>query len=77
MDLSGTYFVSQRILLYIFFLNIAVALIKITYGFLIGSASITADGFHSLTDGAANVLALVGLSVAHKQAGRPRTSLWT
>ncbi len=45
-------------------LNLAVAVAKIVVGFATGSLAITADGFHSLLDGAANVVALVGLAVA-------------
>ena len=44
----------------------AVALAKIVYGQLSGSISILSDGFHSLTDGASNVVALVGLRLARK-----------
>ena len=47
-------------------LNVAVALAKIIYGQLSGSISILSDGFHSLTDGASNVVALVGLRLAQK-----------
>ena len=50
----------------ILFLNLAVALAKIIFGQLSGSISILSDGFHSLTDGASNVVALVGLRLARK-----------
>jgi cation diffusion facilitator family transporter len=56
----------RRVLVRIFFLNLAVALAKIFYGQLSGSISIMSDGFHSLTDGASNVVALVGLRIAKK-----------
>jgi divalent metal cation (Fe/Co/Zn/Cd) transporter len=45
-----------KILLRILFLNWAVAIAKIFYGLLIHCISITADGFHSLSDGAANII---------------------
>jgi cation diffusion facilitator family transporter len=55
------------VLVRILFLNLAVALLaKIIYGHLSGSISILSDGFHSLTDGASNVVALVGLRLARK-----------
>jgi cation diffusion facilitator family transporter len=56
----------RRVLVRILFLNLAVAIAKIAYGQLSGSISILSDGFHSLTDGASNVVALVGLRLAKK-----------
>ena len=56
----------RRVLTRILFLNIGVALAKIVFGQLSGSISILSDGFHSLTDGASNVVALVGLRLADK-----------
>ena len=56
----------RRVLLRILFLNLAVALAKIAFGHLTGSIGILSDGFHSLTDGASNVVALVGLRLANK-----------
>ena len=44
---------------------LAVVLIaKLAVGMLIDSISMLADGFHSLTDGASNVVGLVGISLA-------------
>jgi cation diffusion facilitator family transporter len=48
-------------------LNLLVAVAKIAFGGLTNTVSILSDGFHSLTDTASNVVALVGISVA----GRP------
>src|SRR5688500_3208980 len=56
----------RRVLVRILFLNLAVALATLLYGQLSGSSSILSDGFHSLTDGASNVVALVGLQLAEK-----------
>lgn len=56
----------RHVLVSILFLNLAVAIAKIIYGQLSGSISILSDGFHSLTDGASNVVALVGLQLAQK-----------
>lgn len=54
----------QRILIIILVLNLAVAAAKVFFGMATGSLAITADGFHSLLDGASNVVALVGIIVA-------------
>ena len=48
----------SRVLLRVFFLNIAVAAAKIALGYSTGAISILSDGFHSLTDTASNVVAL-------------------
>jgi cation diffusion facilitator family transporter len=56
----------RSVLVRILFLNLVVALAKIVFGQLSGSISILSDGFHSLTDGASNVVALVGLRLAQK-----------
>jgi cation diffusion facilitator family transporter len=56
----------KRILWIILFANIAVAMAKIGLGYAIDSASVLADGFHSLTDGSSNIIGLVGMSFASK-----------
>ena len=48
----------------ILFANLAVAGVKIVVGQLIQSASLTADGFHSLTDGISNIVGLIGIQFA-------------
>lgn len=57
----------RRVLWVVLFLNVAVALAKLVYGILSHSAAMEADGFHSLFDGASNVIGLVGMWYA----GRP------
>jgi cation diffusion facilitator family transporter len=57
----------SRILTRVLFLNLAVALAKIAFGYGSGATSILSDGFHSLTDTAANVAGLVGV----RAAGQP------
>jgi cation diffusion facilitator family transporter len=47
-------------------LNLAVAVAKIALGYVTGAVSILTDGFHSLTDSASNVVALIGVSVARR-----------
>jgi cation diffusion facilitator family transporter len=66
MRTESTFTEVRSVLLRILFLNLAVALAKIAYGQISGSISILSDGFHSLTDGASNVVALVGLRLARK-----------
>ena len=43
--------------------NVAVAAAKLVVGWLSGTISMVADGFHSLTDAAGNIVALVGVAV--------------
>ncbi|MEO1645879.1 MAG: cation diffusion facilitator family transporter, partial [Chloroflexota bacterium] len=57
----------QQVLLTTLVLNIIVAISKIMLGWLTGALAITADGVHSLTDGAGNIAGLVG----NYYAGRP------
>jgi cation diffusion facilitator family transporter len=54
----------RNILLVILFLNWLVAAAKIVYGFIIGSAAMSADGFHSFSDGSSNLIGLIGIWVA-------------
>lgn len=54
----------KTILLIVLALNWGVALVKIIYGLMTRCASITADGFHSLSDGASNLIGLVGIHFA-------------
>lgn len=56
----------QKILWLIFGANLLVALIKIVMGSYIQSSSMTADGYHSLTDGVSNVVGLIGIALAAK-----------
>ncbi len=55
-----------RVLYQVLVLNLVVAIAKIGLGTYTGSVSILSDGFHSLTDSASNVVALVGVSVARR-----------
>lgn len=56
----------QRILVIILLLNWLVAILKIVIGTWIKSASMTADGLHSLTDGFSNIVGLIGIRLASK-----------
>jgi cation diffusion facilitator family transporter len=55
-----------RVLNRVLLLNLIVAVAKIALGYYTGAVSIISDGFHSLTDSASNVVALVGVSVARR-----------
>jgi len=55
-----------RVLLRVLVLNLAVAAAKIAFGYASGAISILSDGFHSLTDGAANVVGIVGVQAARQ-----------
>lgn len=56
----------KQILLIILFTNLLVAVLKIIMGNIINSTSMTADGFHSLTDGSSNIIGLIGIHFASK-----------
>ena len=56
----------SRVLLQVFFLNLAVAIAKIAFGYASGAISILSDGFHSLTDAASNLVGLVGVRAAQR-----------
>jgi cation diffusion facilitator family transporter len=56
----------SRVLLRVLILNLAVAIAKIVFGYSSGAISILSDGFHSLTDGASNVVGLIGVKAAER-----------
>lgn len=64
--LTDRYTEVRRVLYRVLYLNLAVAIAKIALGYFTGAVSILSDGFHSLTDSASNVVALVGISVARR-----------
>ncbi len=55
-----------RVLVRVLFLNLAVAGAKLVLGYATGAVSIISDGFHSLTDSASNVMALIGMRASGK-----------
>jgi len=63
---SDRYTEIAQILTRVLVVNLAVAAAKIGLGYYTGAVSIVSDGFHSLTDSASNVVALVGVSVARR-----------
>jgi len=60
----------RRILILILFLNWGVAAAKIVYGLITRCQSMTADGFHSLSDGASNIICLIGIHFACQPVDR-------
>src|SRR5262245_30993163 len=64
--LTDRYAEVTRVLNRVLVLNLLVAAAKIALGYYTGAVSIISDGFHSLTDSASNVVALIGISVARR-----------
>ena len=58
--------VLTRVLARVLVLNVAVACAKLGFGYATGALSIISDGFHSLTDGASNVMGIVAMRAARK-----------
>lgn len=56
----------KKVLWLIMGANFIVAGAKIILGIFINSSSVTADGFHSLTDASSNIIGLIGISLAAK-----------
>lgn len=60
----------KRLLILILVLNWLVAFAKIIYGLITRFTSMTADGFHSLSDGASNIIGLIGITLACRPADK-------
>ena len=54
----------RRVLIVILVLNWAVAAAKMAVGLLTRVQSMTADGFHSLSDGTSNIIGLIGIGLS-------------
>jgi cation diffusion facilitator family transporter len=63
---SDRYAAVSRVLFRVLWINLGVAVAKIVLGYVTGAVSILSDGFHSLTDSASNVVAIVGVAVARR-----------
>lgn len=63
-DIQEHYRSIRHVLLRVLILNWLVALGKIVFGIFTSCASITADGFHSLSDGASNIIGIAGINLA-------------
>lgn len=60
----------RRVLWVILALNLLVAAAKLVWGYVSGSVAMQADGFHSMFDGASNVVGLLGIGLASQPADR-------
>ena len=56
----------KQVLWLILLANFIVALLKIVVGIAIRSTSMTADGFHSISDTTSNILGIIGITLASK-----------
>ena len=56
----------KHVLWIILFANFGIALLKIIVGTVINSSSMTADGFHSISDGTSNIVGIIGIALASK-----------
>ncbi|HHU56601.1 MAG TPA: cation transporter [Acholeplasmataceae bacterium] len=56
----------SRVLFSILILNVVVALLKIILGFIYKLNSLSADGFHAITDSSSNVVGLIAIKIASK-----------
>ena len=66
LSLKERYRKIRWVLIYVLLLNWGVAAAKLFYGWLTRSASMTADGFHSFSDGASNIIGLIGIWIASR-----------
>lgn len=73
MDDGRRYRLIRKVLIYTLLANLAVSLGKGIVGWRSGSIGMVADGFHSLMDGASNVIGLIGVRLAE----RPRDASHT
>lgn len=64
VDIQKHYQKIRKILIIVLILNWVVALAKIIYGLSSRCFSMTADGFHSLSDGTSNIIGIVGIHFA-------------
>jgi cation diffusion facilitator family transporter len=63
---NNSFYKIKKVLWMILLANLVVAALKILIGYSIKSTSLTADGFHSLTDGSSNIVGLIGIHFASK-----------
>lgn len=55
----------KHVLVVTLVLNLVIAFAKLIYGYISGSMSILADGFHSLMDGTSNVIGLIAIRFSY------------
>ncbi len=66
IDNRERYLKIRWVLIYVLLLNWGVAAAKLLYGWLTRSASMTADGFHSFSDGSSNIIGLLGIWISSR-----------
>ena len=64
VDMKAHYGRVRKVLGIVLALNWLVALAKIIFGHISRSSSVTADGYHSLSDGASNIIGFIGIALA-------------
>lgn len=64
MSMQSRFFQIRKVLIYVLALNWLVSFVKIVYGFITKCASMSADGMHSFSDGASNIIGLIGIWAA-------------
>ena len=65
-DTDSRYKKITAVLVIVLILNWLVAFAKIAFGLITHCSSIIADGFHSLSDGASNIIGLIGIRLAYR-----------
>ncbi len=60
----------RNILIVVLAFNWLVAFAKVIYGYLTNCYSMAADGFHSFSDGASNIIGIIGILIASRPADR-------
>lgn len=63
---ENKYHMIKKVLIIILIANFAVSVAKIIIGYVTKSLSLSADGFHSFSDGASNIVGLISITLASK-----------
>lgn len=70
MNEKNSYFHVKNVLIQILVLNLIVAISKITYGLFTNTASMSADGYHSISDATSNIIGLIAIYISNKPADK-------
>lgn len=65
-EMEKRYRMIKKVLWIILAANFAVSIAKIIIGYITKSLSLSADGFHSFSDGASNIIGLISITLAAK-----------
>lgn len=63
---NNNYLNIKRVLLILLIANIAVTIVKIFIGHITNSVALSADGFHSFSDSASNIIGIISITFASK-----------